>query len=275
MFRKQTTHTNIRNYHITPANTAKQGSLFAAILKKSWLAVLLLLMATQTLSASEWELITRSGDGIAVFRRTDPDSDMFEFKGHGTLDAPIGKVITILQDIALMEKWVEGCSEAKMIKRNYTAQSFDKKINQYWSILYGVNAAPWPISDRDYVLKGRISYDPKRDAAYINLRDVKGVRPEQSGKVRMNFMKVRVTLRPVAKDKKTWIQLYVHVDPAGLIPAWAVNFVTKNVPLQSIRKLKKFVKRNDYDKEMEKLVNHHIEKLRPLRAKYKKKKKKK
>ncbi len=231
-------------------------------MKNLLLAICALLLFTEISLAKKWERI-RNEEGIQVYRREDPNSNMFEFKGQGMVYADAARLITLMSDINLMTKWVDGCKRAKLLEKNYTSESYKMNINKFYLTLYGENAVPWPLQNRDYVLKGRISYNAKRDTAVINLRNVKHRKmPKQSGKVRMNFMKVRVTLKPKNNDKHTWVQLYVHLDPGGIIPAWAVNFITKSVPFKTIKKLRKLSKRPNYDKKMEKLVVHHILKLR-------------
>ena len=224
--------------------------------------MLFCLWLPSALTAADWELINNE-DGIKVYRKEDPNSNMFEFKGQGVVYADAARVITFLTDIGLMTEWVDGCKKAKMLERNFTEKSYDMSVNQFYMIVYGENSVPWPLQNRDYILKGKISYDAKRDQALINLKDTKHAKmPPQSGLVRMNFMKVRLTLKPIKNDKYTWVQIYVHLDPGGVIPAWAVNFISKSVPYKTIKKLRKLVKREKYNKEMEKLIVHHILQLR-------------
>jgi hypothetical protein len=223
----------------------------------------ILVFFSNDIYAVSWEYITKK-HGVGVFRRKDPNSSMLEFKGQGYVDAHASKIITLLQDVRLMPEWIEGCVEGHELEKNYSAQSYKKKISEFYIVYYGVNDAPWPVTDRDYVLKGKISYIEKNDTIILDLRDIKHPKkPPQPGLIRMNFMKVKIALHPDPKNNnRTWVQFYVHLDPAGWLPAWVVNFVSKNIPLNTIRKLRKLVKRNKYDKELEKLVIFRMRELR-------------
>ena len=140
----------------------------------------------------KWERIIKQS-GITVYRREDPKSNMFEFKGQGIIKAEIPKIIALLQDVKLMPKWVEGCKRAKLLYKNFDENSYNMRIKDYRMIIYGENKVPWPLSNRDYILRGRIAYSKKRDAAYINLLNTKHKKmPPKKGIVRMNFMRIKL-----------------------------------------------------------------------------------
>ena len=50
-----------------------------------------LLLYFSSAYAAEWEFIIRK-KGISVYKREDPNSNMFEFKGQGVIKANISKI---------------------------------------------------------------------------------------------------------------------------------------------------------------------------------------
>ena len=218
-------------------------------------------ICSSALFADNWKLIL-SKDGVKVYSSATAGSNFYRFKGTGVINAPASKVFTIIQDVSKVTQWVEGSKNVKLLDKNFTAKSYDMKISQYYQVLYGQNSTPWPFQDRDYILKGRVNYNAKEDAAYIHLKNIslKSI-PRKKDITRMKEMVVNFKIKPL-ENNKCAIEFIVMVDPGGYIPAWAVNFMAKNEPLKTIRKLRKLARSENYDKEIEKLVLFHMKNLR-------------
>jgi len=214
------------------------------------------------INAVPWEKVLEK-NGISVFSREHVATGLYEFRGRGMVYAAPGKIISMLQDIKYMTKWVEGCVSSSVLEKNFTGTSFDMDFSNYRMVIHAENSIPWPFENRDYVLKGRVAYNSDTDTAFMLLETTTHpARPVRDGIVRMDLMKISFSIKPMNQDKHSMIDFYVHLDPGGNIPHWVVNFMTKNEPYKSITKLRELVKSDKYDKSVEELVNFHLKKLR-------------
>ncbi len=207
---------------------------------------------------AQWKLLTKKY-GIKVYRRASNSSQFHIFRAVGVVKAPPSRVFTIVQDIKKMPRWVEGAHNVRLIKKNFNAKSYNLKINQYYQIFYAMAKVPWPFENRDYILKGTVGYRQKQKASRIKLTNVRHRKyPPKKGLTRMRIMRINMSIKAVNKGAHALVDFTVHADPGGNLPPWIVNYMAKNEPLKSLRKLRRLASSGNYDKETEKLVKHHM-----------------
>ena len=189
------------------------------------------------LSAAEWKLV-KEKDGIKIYNRPVEGFPVDEFKGIAVIDAPMEVIIEVLHDVPAGTEWMKDCKEARIIK----------EIDDLVKYLYVHQDAPWPVSDRDAVVKseGKLSF--KKGIAKF---DAKGVKepmvPIKKKCVRMTVLDGGWTLKRIAPDKTEAIY-QVRADPAGSIPKFLVNFFSKDIPYHTIMGMRKMVKKEKYIK---------------------------
>lgn len=235
--------------------------------------VLTLLFLDPSLLYAEqpWKKISHQ-DGIEVYRRETAYSNIYEFKGTGVVEASIPKIVALITDTSLMPYWVNTCISAKVVEKNYDYDSFDKEVNEYYKIIYAEHNAPWPLKNRDYVFKAHLEYMPSQNGIgeqiVVESRNIKydGI-PPQPGKVRMPLMhsSMRLINMDDAETPKTMIDFKIQMDPGGIIPNWVANLVSKNIPHKTIMRLRKIILREDYDTQIEKLIDYHVDRLHSKR----------
>ena len=183
-------------------------------------------------SESGWRLIVKE-DGVTVSARDVPGRGFPTFRGVGLVYANIFDVMAVLSDIERYPHWVENCKTARLLK----------KYNELERLIYQRTHAPWPISDRDSVNQSRVVVDLKRKTVNIKFWAVKShLMPKVDGVVRMEDLRGHYLLTAVSENK-TRIDFKVDADPAGLIPTWLAKLATRRLPLRSIQRLRKQVKR--------------------------------
>ncbi|HRP68921.1 MAG TPA: START domain-containing protein [Turneriella sp.] len=223
-------------------------------------AAFLILFLFSTIYGGNWETINNE-DGIIVFRKSQPNSNFFIFKGEGNIDAPLSRILSIVQDTRLMPRWVSSCVEARLIEKNYDYATLKTNINDYYQIIYGRAAVPWPFRDRDYVLKGKIAYEPKDRSISIHLVNIEhNKQPRRANIERMRVLRIEFILIPMSTTR-TKIIFTVALDPGGNIPAWAVNYMSKNEPLKTIKFLRLIAAQNISDRKAEAMIERQLQYL--------------
>jgi hypothetical protein len=184
---------------------------------------------------SQWSLV-RDGDGIRVFTRDVAGSDMDEFKAVTVLPARIEVVSEIMRDGTAYVKWMADCIEARIVSSAGPDTLF----------IYHATNAPWPVTDRDVVVKTRVERDYSRGVFTAHLDSVdNGLVPRRPDRVRMTKLKGRFDLRVIDRER-TEVTYTVLADPAGSIPASVTNYFARNNPYTTLRGLGRMVKLEKY-----------------------------
>lgn len=195
-----------------------------------------------------WEPVT-SKQGITVERRKVDGSKLLEFRGKGVIDAPIAAVLAIFHDVDRATEWMDSCNGSRMVA----------DVAEYEKVVYNRTHAPWPISDRDAVLRNVLTFDENRREVRLEFATVEDARaPRVKGVVRMPFLRGHWYLWPEADGRSTRVEYQVHADPGGLLPTWMVNYASRDIPLKTIAGLRAQLKRRSYP-ELEKSIRERPE----------------
>jgi hypothetical protein len=190
-----------------------------------------------------WELV-RNDRGIVVHRRTVAGSKLHEFRGTGLIEAPIGSVLAVLDDSAHRLEWM----------KEAVANDRIEQIDSYTEVFYSRTRAPWPVSDRDAVLRARTTFDPALHQVRIDITSqTHPAWPEKKGVVRMPFLRGHWYLWPEHGGAWTRAEYQVHADPGGLLPDWIINMVSKKIPFDTLAAMQQQVKRRQYPAFLQKL----------------------
>ena len=222
---------------------------------------------TSLLDPKTWEMFDEE-NGVKLYRRSTEGSKFKEFRGVGVVDAPIPKIITMMADPKNMPAWVSDCIQGELLGRNFDPNDLTKEASEYQEILYGVNRLPWPLQNRDYVIKSNVEFvrgnkEQAPRALIRNFSTTHPSKPDQSGLVRMPQMSVFLVLSPVGGTdiKRTIFDFTVSVDPGGVVPAWAVNLASRVLPMKTIMGLRELVRKPSTDKQVERLVEFQFNKI--------------
>jgi len=213
---------------------------------------------------SQWEIISKE-EGIKVSRRDLLEYSIAEFKVEGIIEATCTKLISMLSDLSYYPYWVERCIKAELLEKNFSEDTYDMPFNEYYQILYAETDFPWPFQNRDYILKGRLSYFPPKDGrteyyAVESHAVQHKKKPRQQGKVRLTTMSMIFKLIPLGKHRqKTHVDMIVHVDLGGIIPGWLTNFLSKGVFFNTFQRMRKLVLKETYNSNYERLIRYHTD----------------
>lgn len=184
-----------------------------------------------------WEWV-RSDNGVAVHRRTVSTSPLHEFRGTGIIPAPIAALLAVMDDTDHRLEWMKEAA----------AQILVQQVDPQTVIFYNRTKAPWPVWDRDAVLRARTTFDTAEKMVRIDIEAVEHPAwPPQKGVVRMPFLRGHWHLRPEKNGQWTKAEYQVFANPGGSLPVWVINSVSKNIPHTTIVQLREQVKRRRYE----------------------------
>ena len=181
-----------------------------------------LLVATAA-QAAGWASID-STDGIETFKKEVDGSNMMAFRGQAETDVPVSKLVSVLLDANKGTEWVDMLVDSQTVRRDGPHQV----------LLYNHYDLSWPISDRDYVMNRVATFDPDKKVVTVTYSSVVDpLKPEQDCCVRATAHRTYWRLSTL-ENGRSRVEVEVHTDPKGMLPAWVVNMVQKGWPRNSI-----------------------------------------
>ncbi len=189
-----------------------------------------LLAAASARSEDGWQpLVTQ--DGVSVQERTAPGRAIPELQGTVEIEASIFEVLAVIADVSRQIEWMHDCVESRRLRKDGADAS----------VIYNRTDAPWPVSDRDVVLRSQTTLlEPSRHVAvrFENITDP-GV-PPVDDVVRIPRLIGEYDLVSVAQAR-TRVSYSLDLDPGGSIPAWAAARTARETPLKTLLGLRKQV----------------------------------
>lgn len=201
---------------------------------KIWAVVLVLaqlgVAGAQAVSGG-WRVIG-SEQGVLISTRTESGDSHPTFRGQATIKGPVLHVLAIVLDTAHSTKWVRG-ADGIMILKN---------IDDRTQYLQMFTRLPWPIRDRDMVMKRTVEVLAPGTEFRIRYQCAPSMVKEQRKALRVTTCDSHFTLKGVDADK-TYVDYQVHLDPGGGLPSWGIRYLEKRVTVDTIYKLERQVRR--------------------------------
>ena len=97
---------------------------------------------------------------------------------------------------------------------------------------------PFPLSDRDYLLRATGDIDADKKVFVANIRSVN--HPDRGVNdccVRAEAYRTYYRFQAIPGQNKTKIEVEVHTDPKGMLPGWLVNMVQEDWPRETLLSL--------------------------------------
>lgn len=188
------------------------------------------LLFTQSAIAAEWDL-QREENGITIYTRPVPNSGIREFKGIAEVDHNAKMILALLRDSDRFKTWFPNTPESKLVERNGNV-----------SVQYSVMDAPWPVSDRDNVLRSVTSHDDETGQIQIQVAAAPDAYPERPDRVRVKKATGNWILEPLS-DYKTRVTFQMHLEPGGGIPEWLTNARVVDSPFEALTNMREILSR--------------------------------
>jgi hypothetical protein len=183
----------------------------------------------------KWKLISEK-DGIYVYIQNLENSKFKAVRAVCTVDCGVTKLSYVLMDVSNTKDWVYATKICKLLKKMSPTDIF----------YYSEVELPWPVSNRDFIIRITLTQDEKTKIARIVAENHPEYVPEKKNVIRIPKSAGNWTLTPLG-DGRTKVEYVIHVDPGGSVPAWMVNMLADVGPHSSFTKLKKEVKKEKYN----------------------------
>lgn len=161
--------------------------------------------------------------GITLSRKEQPGCGLPAFRGEGHLQGGVLQVLAVMLDMKVLHRWAYGVDEARVIKR----------VDERTELLYLYSDLPWPVRDRDMIVRKQVEVLKAGSEFRISLKCEPKAQAERDGVIRVQHCRSSFLVTKVNAET-TDIDYVMSLDPAGLLPKWAGSFVAKNVPFKTL-----------------------------------------
>ncbi len=197
--------------------------------KSNWkpvlLGALLLASSAASMAADTWTQ-RKAEDGVTISSRPSPGSPINDIRSETRMKTSMDSIISLMRDYSARPRWDSMCGEIKVLKQEAAAET-----------VYVHMKMPWPVSDRDLVMRVEWKQDPVTGVVSQHAYGVPEAAPPHEGRVRMASFTNDWTFTPMS-DGTIAIDSIAHADPGGPLPTWMINKLSADAPLQAMKKMK-------------------------------------
>jgi hypothetical protein len=193
--------------------------------------VLFFLFVSLYLPAQKDCELRKSDDDIYIYACRVEDSNLRSIRATFSLPTNLSTLAGYILDIDKYTEWQFNMIKAVVVER----------ISENELIYHAEIKAPWPVTNRDLVVRLKVSQDPVSKVMQSHIVSIPDYIPPVKGVVRIPRSEGRWIMTPVGKDQVD-IQYNFMVDPGGTIPAWLINLTVAEGPYKSFSGLTNRVK---------------------------------
>ncbi|MBD1394810.1 START domain-containing protein [Mucilaginibacter glaciei] len=199
-------------------------------------AILLLLLLVFSIAGAQttWTL-KNDHDGIKVYSSPVENSKVKALRVECNFQANLSQIVAVLLDVKTCTEWVYHTKSCTLLKQVSPSEVY----------YYSEVSLPWPVENRDFVAHLTVTQDPATKVVIVDGPAVPGMVSPKTGIVRIANSKGKWLITPVEKNEVK-VEYTLNVDPAGNLPAWAVNLLSSEGPLQSFKALRSQLKKPEY-----------------------------
>jgi len=174
--------------------------------------------------ADDWQVAKEEG-GIKVSLSEVAGSKYKAYRGETVINASVGKLRALQEDVAGACAWIHECKSQKLLKH---------EGGNVWT--YTQFNTPWPVTPRDSVLL--VTTQEGADGSLTRkLQGQPKFIPEEQGFVRVAQVDGYWKFVPQGANK-TQVTYQVHTEPGGSVPSWLANKFVVDAPFNTLKALK-------------------------------------
>ena len=196
--------------------------------KKHIVAALLSITSLTATAATDAAKLSLNRNNIKVWTYQTENNPVFQYKAETTFDVPLERAVAVVLDVERTPQWVPYVAKAQLLSR-------DEKKGEF--TLYMLLDLPFPLKDRDLVIKGKMNKNADGSISIKN-NAIKNSYPERPDVIRLNQYTGDWTFQRLANNKVK-VMTTGYADPAGSIPLSFVNMFVQQQPYQMLMKMKK------------------------------------
>ncbi len=190
--------------------------------------VLFFLCTSFSFSQSDW-VLKKNKNGIRVYVREIPTSEINEFKATTILSADLEDVVALIIDGDNLHTWNYKTSDSKTVK----------VLSETERIIWMKNDLPWPIRNRDHVTHMKIEALSESEVKIWLLPDTSDIVPVNDDLIRIMDFKGYWLVKRMGNNLSVTHQMFG--DPNGKLPTWLLNSLLTKAPYTSFSNMKKML----------------------------------
>lgn len=179
----------------------------------------------QAVYGSRWEYV-KTYEGVDLFKALQASEGSLPFRATADLDVPYQKIVMALVDVERKNDWAPKL-KSTAIHAQLSANEFE--YSEYYT-------TPWPFKDREFLLRGTITYRP--DQVLFAAVDSGSQRYAREDHVQANIEILEFAVIPLSAEK-TWVQFTFSGDLGGWIPSFVKTIIQKKWPVRFIQSLQR------------------------------------
>lgn len=188
-------------------------------------------MGAADASEGAWRVVD-SERGITVSVRDVPGQELPSFRGQGTIEGDVLYVLAVVLDAEGAMEWAEGADEVALLR----------ELDPRQHLIYSHTDTPWPVTDRDMIMKRKVEIVKPGEAFRLRLECVEQGKAPIEGIIRIHDCSSDFLLQKV-DAQHTSIDYQVRIDPEGSLPKWLVAWAARKVPFDTLVNLEAHVKK--------------------------------
>ena len=199
-----------------------------------WCASLALVLAPvfpAAVRASPWKA-EMTEQGLTVSTREVPGRDLPLVKAEGTIAENMYDLLAVLNDVRRHTEWMVSISRSELLAR---PSEFDLLVYFFFD-------APWPVSNRDAVVRIKVLRSQSGHAVMVSMKGSSSRQRPPGSAIRAPRLNATARLRMLGRGL-TWVRYEIDIDPGGWLPRWLVRWLLRRLPLKTLRRLRKQVRK--------------------------------
>lgn len=173
---------------------------------------------------NDW-VYEREKKGIKIFTKKSKWGKLRDSRAVMMVNATPEEMLKLLADFNSYPSWVPRCKSARVVARLHESEF----------IAHLVFDAPWPVADRDCVLRVRVDKNPTTGVILITETSEPKYIKDEEGVVRIQQMVS--TWKFVPKNTGTEVTNEYSSNPGGNIPDWMTNSQSVETPMATFENL--------------------------------------
>ncbi len=203
------------------------------------LILIAIFFSLQTQAADTYWTKIEDTKGLQLFSGPKSDTGIYPFKAIFTVKHKLEDVIMVLADTSKKTEWVPRMSKSLTLEQSAP----DNRIE------YGVVDMPWPLKDRDAIVRINTIVDVSLTHVTLKIESDLDDKVLEKRNIRAKVYPSLVEIYYMPETQETLMEIETFVDPKGAIPKWIVNFFQKIEAKRMARQMKRQLDRNLYTNE--------------------------
>lgn len=178
-------------------------------------------------SPDNWEYQSER-DGIKIYHQESPG--MMHIKLTTSWQAPLAGIVTLFSDVNTYTSWGYKMVEARLLKR----------VSETEIYYYARYDFPWPMEDRDIILRSRIEQDAKTHRVSITNTPQPDFLAEVPGVQRIKNTTTRWLFVP-GNNGWVYTEQQISTDSAADAPDWLVKMTIDTGPRETAKAIRRML----------------------------------